>query len=275
LITGKKPELALGEEIQALRIQSLTRQAIQELRTPERAVTARDFEQLAGAVEHVKRAHCVPRRDLTGKDREIRRAVKPADVSVVILPKAGEDPITKVTAKLDGARLLTTQVHVIKAELVSIALKLTVLDKQGIEWSRDTDPTAAPVQITLMLYAQPGFMGDSLLRDCENALFLWFDNDKGGPDGKGWPLGRTIYTSEIYHVLARVQGVSHIEEVRGSPELAVIAADEWRIVKDDRAKQPVGIGLDPFELPRPERSEKPLKVNRWDGSRDMFPGGAP
>src|SRR4051812_14973693 len=53
---GVEVELSLADEV---------RKAVLDLRTQERAVTCEDFERLAVSVSRVKRAYCVPRRDLT------------------------------------------------------------------------------------------------------------------------------------------------------------------------------------------------------------------
>jgi hypothetical protein len=36
----------------------------------------------------------------------------------------------------------------------------------------------------------------------------------GGPDGEGWPFGRSIYLSEVYALLEQVAGVDYIQDVR-------------------------------------------------------------
>jgi hypothetical protein len=36
----------------------------------------------------------------------------------------------------------------------------------------------------------------------------------GGPDGRGWPIGRDLHVSEIYARLQRVAAVEYVDEVR-------------------------------------------------------------
>jgi hypothetical protein len=36
----------------------------------------------------------------------------------------------------------------------------------------------------------------------------------GGPDGRGWPVGRDLHVSEIYARLQRVAAVEYVEEVK-------------------------------------------------------------
>jgi hypothetical protein len=36
----------------------------------------------------------------------------------------------------------------------------------------------------------------------------------GGPDGTGWPFGRTVVAGELLALLGRIPGVAQVEEVR-------------------------------------------------------------
>jgi hypothetical protein len=36
----------------------------------------------------------------------------------------------------------------------------------------------------------------------------------GGPDSKGWPMGRTVHISEIYYLLESISGVDYVKKVR-------------------------------------------------------------
>lgn len=53
----------------------------------------------------------------------------------------------------------------------------------------------------------------ALAMAAERALYRWFNPVDGGPDGKGWPLGRPVYTGEAYRVLERVQGIARVDSV--------------------------------------------------------------
>jgi len=44
------------------------------------------------------------------------------------------------------------------------------------------------------------------------ALNALFDPLTGGPDGGGWPVGRTVYRSEVLALLADLDGVMHITD---------------------------------------------------------------
>ncbi|MBH1934411.1 baseplate J/gp47 family protein [Streptomyces sp. AV19] len=70
----------------------------------------------------------------------------------------------------------------------------------------------------------------ALAAAAERALYHWFNPVDGGPDGKGWPLGRPVYAGEAYRVLERVQGIARVDSVvlHGS---------------DMRTREPVGTAL--------------------------------
>ncbi|MCA6091959.1 baseplate J/gp47 family protein [Streptomyces sp. SCA3-4] len=53
----------------------------------------------------------------------------------------------------------------------------------------------------------------ALAMAAERALYRWFNPVDGGPDGKGWPLGRPVYTGEAYRVLEGVQGIARVDSV--------------------------------------------------------------
>ena len=40
----------------------------------------------------------------------------------------------------------------------------------------------------------------------------FFDPLTGGPDGNGWPIGRTVYRSEVIALLASIDGVARVTD---------------------------------------------------------------
>jgi hypothetical protein len=71
-------------------------------------------------------------------------------------------------------------------------------------------PEYVEVGVMARVKAFPG-QGKTAVRDAVvNALRDFLDPLAGGPDGKGWPLGRDVYTSEVLDVIARVPGVDHV-----------------------------------------------------------------
>jgi hypothetical protein len=196
------------------------------LRQPARAVTADDFERLALAADpRVARAYCVPRRNLDPADRAERARDRPADVSVVILPKpnAGNEPplLATMRASLEPARLLTTRLHVVAARRVAIA-------------------------VTLTIHGRSDAVEERLLQQAEEALERFFDPQPIA--ARGWPFGRAVYLSEIYNLLARLPGADYVTPTGDKPELAADPAEAWRL-RYNAAHRLEAIALDPDELP--------------------------
>jgi hypothetical protein len=55
---------------------------------------------------------------------------------------------------------------------------------------------------------------ERLRRQALEALYRYFHPVNGGPDGTGWPFGRTVVAGEMLALLGHVPGVEQVEEVR-------------------------------------------------------------
>lgn len=190
-------ELSREELEQALKT------AVLELRQPQRAVTAEDFEYLARqatqsepASRQVVRAHCSFGRHLDSTDTGSWDRDRPGHVSVVVVPPDGLNPaelkslVKQVRGWLEPRCLLTTRLHVSQPHYLWVSLG-TVIHLQG-----DTP-------------------GDAVRKQVDSELRRFFSPLPGsGPHGEGWPFGRNIYFSEVIAVLEQVPGVDYVEEVR-------------------------------------------------------------
>jgi predicted phage baseplate assembly protein len=178
-----------GEDIEAVK-----RRAPAFLRTRQRAVTTSDYEYLATAADpRAARTRC-----LAGDGAEqavIRLAVvpvvsgdpgRPADLST-FLP----DPqlLARISADLDARRVLGTRL-IVEAPFYQ---RITA----------EARCTAAP-------RADVARVQDDALA----ALYRYLHPLAGGPEGTGWPFGRTVVAGELLALLARVPGVAQVEEVR-------------------------------------------------------------
>jgi hypothetical protein len=194
-------------------LETAIRNAVLALRTPYRAASAGDYEYLAtvawsasGAAGtwRVRTARCFPDWNL---DPPSARA--PGHISLVIVPDAPAgastpQPPSEMCAALRDwltpRRLIGTQLHV-------------------VGWS----PVAVGVAGEMVLRADyaPGdrarrFMDNRTVaedarRQASAALQQYVSPFTGGADGRGWPLGRDVYLSEIYAVLSRLPGVDHVD----------------------------------------------------------------
>jgi hypothetical protein len=197
------------------------------LRHRNRAVTEADFKALTAETPGVKigRIEVLPR-----FLPQQRRKNVPGVVSVMVLPdKALKEPpnprpdrpfIEKVYSYLNVRRPLATELYVIGVEYV---------------------PIGVSVGVTL----QNGFGYDQVIRNVHHAVkdYLW-SLPPAGPQGKGWPLGKTFNDRELEVVIARVDGVNTVGGVN-----LFRKNDIWRKVVRQSKCDPVEIQLLEWQLP--------------------------
>ncbi|MFD5652097.1 putative baseplate assembly protein [Streptomyces sp. NPDC127039] len=165
------------------------------LRAQERAVTLRDYEELARrAAPETARITC-----LEGAENEYGAHA----VRVLVVPQAVPDPggrlrfeqlvpgdalLNRITRHLDERRLIGTRLAVGPPYYQGITVVATV------HAFRDVD-------------------ADRVRRQTHDALYRHLDPLTGGADGRGWPFGRPVQTGELFAVLQRVPGVELVDEV--------------------------------------------------------------
>jgi predicted phage baseplate assembly protein len=171
------------------------------LRTRHRAVTREDYERLAEqSTSQVARARCVP----AGTEDVDRGAVR-----VLIVPQVEDGP----NGSLDFGQLLPPD---------DVLTTVTdYLDERRIVGTRVAVESAAyiPISIVARMRAKPRYDVRKLEQNALAALYGYFHPVTGGPDGTGWPFGRTVAPGEAYSVLNRVPGVEAVEDVRLYPAL--------------------------------------------------------
>jgi predicted phage baseplate assembly protein len=169
-----------------------------ELRTLERAVTTEDYEQFALRDSRVARVRCYAAR------------VDPDDATVarvLIVPRVP----TGLRRPLELADL-------------EPSFELMEAIREGLEPRRVIGArfeVAAPSYVGLRIDARvglkAGFESAAVELDAERALREYFHPTLGGPEGRGWPFGRAVYSGMAYLVLQRVPGVELVEDVRLIP----------------------------------------------------------
>lgn len=216
-----QPSASLDEEKQ---------RTLAKLRQPTRAVTVKDFETLAGAIdpERIARVHGVPRRNLHASPIQDR----PGHMSVVIVPKAGEEVglealYQRVAQNLEPRRLITTRVHVVGPQYAKVGVQLTLSPK-------------------------PDHKEETVHAEAVQALRTFFTD---GPQGNGWPFGRDIYISDIYQLLDRLDGIDYVTQTGNLPELT---ADAGRLIRE--GGQLVAVRLHPHELVEADIRESDITV---------------
>jgi predicted phage baseplate assembly protein len=183
----------------------------------DRAVVADDFHDLALQVTGVKRAETLP---LFHPDTP---AVDAAGVvSVVVFPAedlASPDApmpdlglLRRVAQYLDLRRLVTTELYVIP-------------------------PTYRRLVVSVGLAVQTGYQVDAVRRWVEQILRQYLAPlPPSGPDGAGWPLGRTVRRAELEAVVVQVEGVDSVNglilaEPAGASysEVPELALEKWEV----------------------------------------------
>lgn len=160
-----------------------------DLKARYRAVTSADFELLTLATPglRVARARAIPLFALELSGYPDVQA--PATVTVVVVPYSlsprptpSQGFLQTVCRHLDKHRLITTKLHIIGPDYVQVAVQATVR-------------------------LQAGFQSTSVQPRIIEALNAFLHPLDGGPEGTGWPFGRTVYKSEVYQHMENVEGV--------------------------------------------------------------------
>ena len=166
-----------------------------DLKVPYRAVTSEDFESIALETPglRVAQAKAIPNFD------PYRQDDMDGSVTVVIIPFSPLDTFNippepsrgfraAVARHLEKHRLLGTRIHVVSPEYVGVEVRVTL----GIS---------------------KGFSEKEIRKEVCDKLNLFLHPVKGGVSGKGWPVGKHVYRSEIYRVIMETEGVDWVEKI--------------------------------------------------------------
>jgi predicted phage baseplate assembly protein len=216
-----------------------------EVNRHDRAVIPDDFRDLAQQVTGVKRAEALP---LLHPDNPTDLAA--GVVSVVVFPDVDlRDPgaplpelglLRRVATYLDARRLVTTELYVIPPEYVKISVSVGVQVRVGYQ----VDAIRRWVELIVRQYLAP--------------------LPPYGPDGAGWPLGRTIRRAELEAVAVQVDGVEYLEDLLlgtitpgGVVPQTLIPLQRWQV--PDLASIAVVVGT-PLPLGSVPAPSPPAKV---------------
>ncbi|GLF96834.1 putative baseplate assembly protein [Streptomyces yaizuensis] len=165
------------------------------LRAQERAVTARDYEELARrAAPEAARIACLAADRAEAGDNAVRVLVVPQAVPdpgrrlrfEQLVP--GDDLLERVTSFLDERR--------------PIGARLAV-----------GPPFYQGVTVVATLHAFRAARIDRVRDAALDALHSYLDPLTGGAHGEGWPFGRSLRAGEVFAALQRVPGVELVDEV--------------------------------------------------------------
>lgn len=159
-----------------------------QLRSRGRAVTREDYEALAAEIApEIARTHAVVAED-AGPNGGVRLLVVPhlRTTGPWQLERTDLDPpletLARITSYLDERRLLGTRL---------------LVEPPRYRW----------LTVVVSAYARAGFPVEDVREQVIAAMYRLFHPLVGGPDGDGWPFGRSVQAHEVAAVLARLSGV--------------------------------------------------------------------
>jgi len=218
--TVSNPEAASGG-VDAEALPHARRRAAMEIRSRYRAVTAEDFEFLAGeASPRVARAICLPPRDGGAVALHLVPRVDPADRPLThaeLLPD--ESLLREVAEYLDERRLIGTTVQLRPCRFRALSVVVNL----------QASPLADRVRVG---------------EDVAHALYTYLNPLVGGSVrgiGTGWPFGRSLNQGELYGIVHAVDGVEFVK---------VLRVYETNLASGEQSPKPIGshIELEPDEL---------------------------
>jgi predicted phage baseplate assembly protein len=166
--------------------------ALAWISNPQRAVTLEDFERFTLEMPGVpvKRVQA-----LADYDPTLPGVPALGSVTVIVvpscanpIPEPGPDLLASITDYLDRRRLVTTEMHVISASFVMVAVAATLHSSRPMDASH-------------------------LILEAQSRLNMFLDPLHGGTDGQGWPFGRDVYESEVMALLNAIPGVDYVDQV--------------------------------------------------------------
>ncbi|MEU9293868.1 putative baseplate assembly protein [Streptomyces sp. NPDC048266] len=165
------------------------------LRAQERAVTARDYEELAHrAAPEAARISCLAADAAEAGENAVRVLVVPQAVPdrggrlrfEQLVP--GEELLSRVTGFLDERRPLGTRLAV-------------------------GPPFYQGVTVVATLHSFRAAEAERVRAEALDVLYAYLDPLRGGAHGEGWPFGRPLRAGEVFAALQRVPGVELVDEV--------------------------------------------------------------
>lgn len=155
----------------------------------DKAVTVDDIERIALETPGVPVARV---RAVPGLHALLPCYPAPGVVTLIVIPPCprpapmpSRDLLDAVERHLDARRLVTSEIRAIAPRYRRVGVTAT------LHLACDTDA------------------GD-VVRAAQAALARFLDPLDGGPEGSGWPFGRTVYRTEVMALLADVPGVARV-----------------------------------------------------------------
>lgn len=167
------------------------------LKANTRAVTKEDYEYLAmEASPRIARTRCISA-DTTTQE------LPPGTVRLLLVPSVTDND---GYLTMDDLQLLPTVHEEVQSYLDERRLLATRLELRTPEY----------IWITVGIEARvkPDADERQAAADIEDRLCQYINPITGGPDGNGWPFGRSLSLSEIHAALKDVDNIDYIRDVR-------------------------------------------------------------
>ena len=182
--------------------EALLRRGPRGIRHGGRAVTVEDFQDLAMlASPEVALAKCVPLVDLKA-DPDSRHRI-PGTVSVIVVPRStspkplpSNELLDRVRSFLDASRPAAVASVASTGKLVLAYPEYVTIDIQ-LEIAVEDSDIASDVELGAKL-----------------ALDRFLHPLTGGTAGTGWHFGRLPHRSDVFGLIERIPGVSHVRQLR-------------------------------------------------------------
>ena len=195
-VSVENPRAASGGA-EAETLEAAQQRIRKDLKQPYRTIRSDDFKKLAQRTPGIwlKRVEVLP---LYHPSYPAIRM--PGAVTIVIAPhtlpaldpsppKPSAGLLQTVYRFLEAQRLVSTNLHVI-------------------------GPHFIPVNVDVNVRVDSRKSIETMELNISDALKKFLDPVQGGPESNGWPLGRTVFKSEIYQVLGGIEGVRFVETLK-------------------------------------------------------------
>jgi hypothetical protein len=204
LLKGKEwnlPNLSAQEKQKSL--QAEIKNTLLELRHQNRAITVEDYERLVlkdwnqlpeNNGLKIARVKCLPQRNLSQLDAN---TFAKGHISLVVVPENNDRIYDRENVDpylfefLDRRRLLTTCLHIVQPEYISISIEAGLVIHDGAQ-------------------------AEDVKEKAKTEVKLFFDPLHSGKywQGLGWIFGRSIYISELYKLLDDLEGVDYVRDLQ-------------------------------------------------------------
>ena len=214
-----------AEQDASITSQMMRTACLSYLKSPYRAITPDDFEQIL-----VQMTADVAFSTDPGTQKVMRVVCQVVEQLLrVIIVGASYPPTTQTVVKAtvsDGKVTAPANISVTLQgeDAAFIDSQNTEVVEAAVELLTPRVPLGTPVQvmsvgtlpvaITGRLAVLPSAVATTVLSNVAAAIQAWMDPLTGGPEGTGWPVGRKFLTHDLVKPLSQVAGIDHSQPLQ-------------------------------------------------------------